>query len=204
MTLLEDTRGEARHDGLAEPTDADAPAEDARTIDLTTDGAADQRTDDDTGADVRPHERSVATPAVVVDPSGRMPLRGMRIRKVRLASVAKLALVFHALGFVVVVGTLVAVWTVARTFGLVTSIEEMVVTSLGLETFRIDAPALFDLVLIGAAVLAVLGWIITVLLAAVYNAACAVLGGLAVETGPLRRRRRVFSWRHRGFVTVQS
>ena len=44
----------------------------------------------------------------------------------------------------------------------------------------------------------------TILLAAVYNASCAVFGGLAVETGPLQRRRRVFSLRHRGFVTIRS
>lgn len=201
MTLLEDPRGDVRPDG---PADPDARTEDAPTIDLTTDGAVDERADVHPEADVPTRDRPVATPAVVIDPSGRMPVRGMRIRKVRLASVAKLALVFHALGFAVAVGTLVAVWNVARAFGLVTSLEEMVITSLGLDAFEIDAPALFELVLVGAAVLAVLGWIITVLLAAVYNAACAVLGGLAVETGPLRRRRRVFSWRHRGFVTVRS
>lgn len=203
MTLLEDTRADAH------PSERDQPTEalDAPTIDLTgeqrddetevepTDGGPDPR-----GAKTVP----VARRGPVIDPSGSMPWRGMRIRRVRLGSVAKLALVFHTLGFVVMVGTLVVVWNVAQAFGFVTTIEDTVVTSLGVESFDIDGSALFGIVVVGAAVLSALGWLITVLLAAVYNATCALLGGLAVETGPLRRRRRVFSLRHRRFVTIRS
>lgn len=131
-------------------------------------------------------------------------VRGMRIRRVRLRSVAKIASVFFVLGYITVVGTLVAIWHAALAFGFVETIEETVTTSLGLETFSLDGQALFDLVVIGAGVLAVLGLVLTVLLAFVYNAACAVFGGLAVETGPLKRRRRVFSLRDRRFITIRG
>ena len=201
MTLLEDTRARAHPSERGRPSEA----HDATPIDLTE---APHEIDTQPTEDAPEPERAETIAAVrrgpVVDPSGAMPWRGMRIRRVRLGSVAKLALVFHTLGFAVVVGTLVVVWNVAQAFGFVTTIEDTVVTSLGVETFDIDGSALFGIVLVGAAILSALGWLITVLLAAVYNATCALLGGLAVETGPLQRRRRVFSLRHRGFVTIRS
>lgn len=159
-------------------------------------------------ADHAPHhaaadERPVHGP-VQIDPSGRIPWRGMRIRRVRLLSVAELALVFWLLAFAVLLGTTVAVWNVARAFGFVSGIEDAVVSALGIDAFQIDGGALFGIVAAGIGVLTLLGWVMTILLAAVYNASCAVFGGLAVETGPLQRRKRVFSLRHGGFVTIRS
>lgn len=148
-------------------------------------------------------ERPVHGP-VQIDPSGRIPWRGMRIRRVRLSSVATLSAIFWALAFAVLLGTAVVVWNVARTLGFVTEMEDVVVTTLGLDAFQIDGGALFGIAAAATAFLTVLGWVMTVLMAAVYNASCAVFGGLAVETGPLQRRHRVFSLRHRGFVTIRS
>jgi hypothetical protein len=132
----------------------------------------------------------------------RTAARGMRIRRVRLKSIAKLAFVFWLLAGLILVGTVVVVWNVAQSFGFVESFEETITTSLGLETFEIDGAGIFSVVAGGIAALCVFGWVTTLAMAAVYNAACRVLGGLAVETGPLRRRRRVFSWRHRRFITI--
>lgn len=177
MTLLD----EPRSDGTHAPEETDAAQE---AIDLTQDQpvrTADGRT---------------------IDPRGRVRFRGMRIRRVRLKSVAKISLLFWLLAFAVLLGTVVAVWNVAQTFGYVDSFEETMITSLGLDSFEIDGGGMFGVVAIGIAALCVLGWLTTLALAAVYNAAGGVLGGLAVETGPLQRRRRVFSWRHRGFITV--
>lgn len=140
----------------------------------------------------------------LIDPSGRMPLRGMRICRLRLGSVAIVAAVFCTLGLLVVVGTLVALWNVAQALGFVTEIEDVLVTSLGLERFEIDGGGLFTVVSIGAAILAAIGGLLIVLLAAVYNATAALFGGVALETGPLQRRLRVLSLRHRRLVTVRS
>jgi hypothetical protein len=148
-------------------------------------------------------ERPVHGP-VQIDPSGRLPWRGMRIRRVRLLSVAQLSFVLWALAFAVLLGTAVVIWNVALAFGLIDELETAVVSSLGIDDFQVDGGALFGVVAVVAAFVCVLGWVMTILLAAVYNASCAVFGGLAIETGPLQRRKRVFSLRHGGFVTIRS
>lgn len=210
MTLLHDSE-------TTEAPHAEAPHAPGRrpltAHDAQPDVADDQRDEIDL-TDHEPHrapshprpvadERPVHGP-VQIDPSGRIPWRGMRIRRVRLLSVAKLSFVFWALAFAVLLGTTVVVWNVARAFGFISGVEEAVVSALGIDAFQIDGGALFGIVAAGIGFLTVLGWVMTILLAAVYNASCAVFGGLAVETGPLQRRKRVFSLRHRGFVTIRS
>jgi hypothetical protein len=177
----------------AEPVDADAVAEE------------NELADDDVEHPHHPggDEGPMYGP-VQIDPSGRIPWRGMRIRRVRLLSVAKLSFIFWALAFGVLLGTTVVVWNVARAFGLIGEMETAVVSALGIDAFEIDGAALFRIVAAAVAFIAVLGWVLTIMLAAVYNASCAVFGGLAIETGPLQRRKRVFSLRHRGFVTIRS
>jgi hypothetical protein len=196
MTLVEEPPI-SETGGDSAPEDPDSPG--APGDDATVDSP---RADDDATIDLDAETRPHGGPRI--DPSGRIAYRGMRIRRVRLKSVAKLSFVFWLLAFAVIIGTVVTLWNVARALGLVESFEETMVTSLGLETFEIDGSGIFGVVLGGTAILCVLGWLGTIAMAAVYNAACGVLGGLAVETGPLQRRRRVFSWRHRGFVTVSE
>ena len=136
---------------------------------------------------------------------GPVGVRGMRIRRLRLRSVAKIASMFFVLGFLTIIGTMVVVWNAALAIGFVDSFEETVTSALGLdERFTMVGQDLFEVVLMGVGLLMVLGWVLTLLLALVYNVACSLFGGLAVETGPLRRRRRVFSWRHRGFITIRD
>ena len=164
-----------------------------------TDGRIDdQRIDDgraDAGSDRR-EEYPVTTDGIV-------GVRGMRIRRVRLRSVAKIASVFIALGYLVVMGSLVVLWNAALRLGFIDTVEETVTTSLGLEEFSLIGQDLFDVFVVGAGMLAVFSFVVILALALVYNAACSLFGGLAVETGPLHRRRRVFSWRHRRFITVR-
>ena len=132
-------------------------------------------------------------------------VRGMRIEGIRLGSAAKIATVFLVLGYLTVLGTLVVLWNAALAVGFVDSLEETVTTSLGLdEDFTLAGQELFRLAAMGIGMLMVLGLVLTVLLALVYNVACSLFGGLAIETGPLRRRHRVFSWRHRRFITVRK
>lgn len=200
MSLLEDSRNPTPQDEESARTDQDRPltVDDADTVDLTEEHEA-HRTAPSDDADQRPVHGPVE-----IDPSGRIPWRGMRIRRVRLASVAKLSLIFWLLAFAVLLGSTVLVWNVARAFGFIGEIENAVVTSLGIDAFEIDGSALFGIAAAAVAFLTVLGWVMTIMMAAVYNASCAVFGGLAVETGPLKRRKRVFSLRHRGFVTIRS
>lgn len=208
MTLLHDTSNGTPHDDDAEHPAAERPLRvhdggeerDDETIDLTgEDGEAAAAREEHADVDERPVHGPVQ-----IDPSGRMTWRGMRIRRVRLLSVAKLSLIFWLLAFGVLLGTTVLVWNVARAFGVISELETAVITSLGIDAFAIDGGALFGIAAAVVAFITVLGWVMTILLAAVYNASCAVFGGLAVETGPLKRRKRVFSLRHRGFVTIRS
>lgn len=190
MTVLDSPRPETTREDRNE-TRSDAPDE---IIDLTTD-----RSDEAARREDRPIRTADGR---LIEPGGRIAFRGMRIRRIRLKSVAKISFVFWLLAFGVLLGTVVTVWNAAQAFGFVESFEETMVTSLGLESFEIDGGGVFGIVATGIAGLCVLGWLTTLALTAVYNAACGVLGGLAVETGPLHRRRRVFSWRHRGFITI--
>ena len=129
--------------------------------------------------------------------------QGLRVRRVRLRSVVKIASVFFVLGYGVTLGTLVVLWNVAVDLHFVTDLEELVRSSLGLDEFSVVGRELFDLAVVALGILFALGLVITVLLAVVYNATSVLFGGLAVETAPLRRKRRVYSLRHRGFVDVR-
>ncbi len=129
--------------------------------------------------------------------------KGLRIRRIRLKSVLKIGSVFFALGYLVTMASLVVIWNVAQRLGFIESIEETLVTSLGLESFDIVGQELFDLAVVGFGLLFAMGLVVTLLLTIVYNATCALFGGLAVETGSLRRPKRVFSLRHRRFITIR-
>lgn len=130
---------------------------------------------------------------------------GMRIRRVRLRSLAKIASAFFVLGWLVLVGTLIAIWNAAHAFGFIDTIEDTVTTSLGLDDpFTLAGSGMLPVVLVGAAMLMFFGLVLTLLLGLVYNVSCTVFGGLAIEVGPYRRRRLMFSWRHRGFVAVRE
>lgn len=195
MTLLEDRSTEARDDSPtadAEPTTEHHPVEHREVEHPEVDH------------DVDHHGPIRTADGRLIDPEGRIAFRGMRIRRVRLKSVAKISLVFWLLAFVIIVATIVAIWNIGQSFGYIDSFEETITTSLGLETFEIDGGGIFGVIATAVGVMCLLGWLGTLAMAAVYNAACGVLGGLALETGPLQRRHRVFSLRHRGFVTVSE
>lgn len=187
-------------DNISQPQSSDEDAE--------AQGATDRMpAEDEQGAPSENDHDSADRPAAdddyPVTTDGIVGVRGMRIRRVRLRSVAKISAVFIALGYLVVMGSLVVLWNAALRLGFIDTIEETVTTSLGLETFTLVGQDLFDVFVVGAGMLAVFNYVVILALALVYNAACALFGGLAVETGPLHRRRRVFSWRHRRFITVR-
>ena len=131
----------------------------------------------------------------------RLP-EGIRIRRIRIGSAATIAAVFSTVGYLVVLGTLVTCWNVLQRLGFVADLEEAAITSLGLEAFVVDGQQLFELAAVVLGVAFGLAFVMLVLLSLVFNATCALFGGVALELGPLRRARRVFSPRHRRFIDV--
>lgn len=182
-----------RHPDHTRPDAAppDSVVDRAREIDLT---------DEERGEQPPP-----ASDAATAPEDGRrlVAMRGMRIRRVRLASLAQIAAVFCGLAYGVLVGTTVVLWNVAQRLGLVEETQDLVATSLGLESFELVGQELFRLVVVGGGVLALLGLVTTLLLAVVYNVTCDLFGGLALETGPLRHHRVIYSPERRRYVRVR-
>lgn len=118
------------------------------------------------------------------------PLDGVRLRRVRLRSVAKVALLFWTVAYASLVGTAVVLWNAATHLGLISDTENLVVDALGMDSFDISGSSLFTTLAIGAGSICALGLIITLLLAIVYNVGGLLFGGLTVETEPLERSSR--------------
>lgn len=117
--------------------------------------------------------------------------RGLRIRGVRIPSVAKTAFVFFAVGYVAILGTLVVVWNVMQWVGFIADIEDLLTTSLGLDAVRIAGADLLGLAVVGFGIIAIIGFGLTVLAAAIYNATGKIFGGVHVDTTLTRRRRPI-------------
>ncbi len=115
--------------------------------------------------------------------------RVLRIRGVRLASVAKMALVFYTVGYVAALGTIVVLWNVMQWVGFITTAEDALTTSLGLDDVTISGSDLLGVAVFGFGIIAVFGFVMTLLAALVYNAAGNIFGGLHLDT-TLKRRRR--------------
>lgn len=210
MHVLDPSRTETDHDGSEERV-SDTDVRTRRTeevhetegrddvVDLSDEDGRDHSEHDDTDR----HVTDEVPEEVNVPPRRNLVrIRGMRIRRIRLWSLTKMAAVFFALGYAAVLVSGVLAWNLANQLGLIAEVEEMVVTSLGLETFEVAGGALFEVFAVVTGALAAFAFVVTLLLGLIYNAATAVLGGIALETGPLRRPRRVFSLRHRRFVQI--
>lgn len=119
----------------------------------------------------------------------RRQVRGLQLRRVRLRSVLKVGIVFFAVAYAALVGASVLLWNGAQRLGVIGSAEGAITNALGSDSFAISGQTLFDMVTIGAGVVCVLGLVITLLLAVVYNVTGMLFGGLAFETAPLRSTR---------------
>ncbi len=161
------------------PTVVDDQVDQQNDTGAETDTDAGRASDDDfTSEDATPARRSSPR---------QQPFPALRFGRVRILSLAKIAAVFSVIGFLVTVGTLTLVWNVLLRFGLVSSAEEAVATGLGLDQFTIAGGEWFGVVVAGTAVLFVFLLLVTILLALVYNATCALFGGVAIEARPVRR-----------------
>lgn len=126
---------------------------------------------------------------VVERPEPRVRRRpvGIALRRVRLRSVLKVATVFFAVAYAVVVASAVLVWSFLNQLGLVQDFEGIVTTALGMETFELSGATLFRFVATGAGALCAFGLMLTILMAVVYNVSGRLFGGLAFETRTLHR-----------------
>ena len=156
---------------------------------ITETGVSGEPPDEPVSSDVAESPDQAESPPPS-EPPATFPLRGMRLGRLRIRSVAKIAAVFLLLGYVVTLATSVAVWSVLQRLGFVGDLESLIVSSLGVESFDIVGRDLFDLVVLGAGVVFAMGYVVLLLLTIVYNAACVLFGGLAFETVPVRGWRR--------------
>ena len=117
-------------------------------------------------------------------PPTRAPRRaGLRLRRVRLASVAKVAFVLFTVAYASTVASMVVLWNVAQRIGLVDEVEGLLGTALGMEDFVASGSWLFGLVALGAGILCLLGFVLSVLVAVVYNVSGSLFGGLTFDVG---------------------
>ena len=111
------------------------------------------------------------------------------VRFVRLRSVVGFVSVL-LLGMAVVgVGTLVLAWHLASRWGLVEDVERLML-ELGFESFELRPDQLLDVVLVGAAVGVIVGTLLAVLGAALFNLVSWITGGIELTTRERRSRRR--------------
>lgn len=127
-------------------------------------------------------------------PSRHTPrsLRALRLGQLRIQSVAKVSAIFSVLGFLVGTGTIVITWMFFRVTGLVAQGEELIESALGVSDFRIGSVELLGAVAIGMALSFAVLFVASLALTFVYNATCAVFGGVTIEAQPDRRPPRLF------------
>lgn len=103
------------------------------------------------------------------------------VRHVETWSVLRVSFLFYFLGMVVTLLAGVALWNVASALGTITSIDKSMKTLFDLKTFTLrPAPVLAYSVAAGV-VLVVVGTLVNVMIAVVFNLISDVTGGLAVR-----------------------
>lgn len=120
-------------------------------------------------------------------PAPRRRPVGIALRRVRLRSVLKVALVFFSVAYAALVGSAVLVWSFLQQIGMVRDFESIVTTALGMDTFELSGATLFRIVATGAGAICAFGLLLALLAAVVYNVTGRLFGGLAFETRTLHR-----------------
>jgi hypothetical protein len=123
--------------------------------------------------------RQAAAQAVVPRPTS-MPRRRGRLRRVGVSSVLKMSLAFYACVFVVVMVAGAVLWKIAEAAGLIRKLDELVRSVFALSSFQLHP--LGALVWGGAVVasLCLLGVLVNVVVAVIYNLLADLAGGVRV------------------------
>ena len=114
---------------------------------------------------------------------------GLRVRRIRLRSAAKMSFVFFAVWYVASLLAVLLLWNVMHWVGFIAYVEDVLTSSLGLDAVSIAGGDLLGLAVFGLGILAVFGFVFTMLGFALYNAAGDMIGGLTLDTTLTRRRR---------------
>jgi Transmembrane domain of unknown function (DUF3566) len=103
------------------------------------------------------------------------------VRRVDVASVAKVSIVFYLLVLVVVVVASLMLWYVADAFGALSGIERSIRTLFDLKKFTVHPAMVAGYTCLGGTVLAAAGTLANVLAAVMYNLISDVVGGIRLE-----------------------
>jgi hypothetical protein len=102
------------------------------------------------------------------------------VRRIDTWTVLKVSLVFYLCVFVVVLISGVVLWNVAQAFNFTHDIEKSIKTLFGYNTFTLHPGPMFEYTVLGGIVLTVVGTLVNVLAALVYNLIADVVGGVQV------------------------
>jgi hypothetical protein len=140
--------------------------------------------------------KPIELPTDVAEPAARPPfklwgrrlkvqvVRGIKsrrlVRRLDVWTVLKVSVVFYALAVVSLLVAGVILWNLAATFGVVHSIEKSVRTLFDLKTFTLHPGAVLGYAVAAGALLCVVGVMLNVIAALLYNLISDVVGGIQV------------------------
>ncbi len=202
-TLAEDTDVETTEDTVVDEPDLD---ERPREDDLDEDDlevSEDVATDDDAVEDEAVDEGAAVVPPKRQKVSRRQHRADMKasarrvrrvVRRIDTWSVFKVASLFIACVWGIVVLASLLIWRAAVTSGSVENTEDFII-DLGFEDFNFDPQQMFESLLSVGAVMAVAAIFFTVLLTVLFNLICDITGGVRVtmieqDLADTRKRRR--------------
>lgn len=125
--------------------------------------------------------RRAAVTAVTADASTPVPSGMLVVRFLRVRSVAAFSFVLLLSTAALGVAAAVVAWHLAARWGIVADVERLMV-ELGFETFELRPHQLLDVVLVVAAAGVVVGTIVAVVAAVVFNLVSWLTGGIEVTT----------------------
>jgi hypothetical protein len=114
----------------------------------------------------------------------------LRVGRVRLWSVARVAFVLNLSFFIVFMVATVSLWMVAATTGTVHQVEHWVASTLLVKSFHLRAQPLLQVTAGIGGLAVVVGTFAAVILGALYNLIADVVGGVEVEVVDRRRPER--------------
>ncbi len=102
------------------------------------------------------------------------------VRRVDVWTVFKVSLVFYLLLLLVVLVAGVVVWNIAQAFGLIHNLEKSIKTLFALKTFTLHPLPVLAYTAAGGAAITVVGTLLNVIMALLYNLISDVVGGVQV------------------------
>jgi hypothetical protein len=111
------------------------------------------------------------------------------VRRIDTWTVLKVSLVFYICVLIVVLIAGVVLWNVAQAFNFTHDIEKSVKTLFGYNTFTLHPGPMFEYTALGGLILTIVGTLVNLLVAMIYNLIADVVGGIQIvvvteEVGP--------------------